>query len=169
MGPVYDGIGHFLLTPEDFLPVVACAMFCGLRDTAACRFCLFMLPLIWITGGVIGQTAGFAPIPQWPALSFILFGLLVASDVRLPIGLFTLLVILFGLVHGYHNGVALKDGPGFYGLLGIASALFVMVALLSAGVLSLRPGWTRIVIRVAGSWIAAMGILLVGWHFSGAA
>jgi len=26
MGPVYDGIGHFLLTPEDLVPVLALAL-----------------------------------------------------------------------------------------------------------------------------------------------
>jgi len=28
---------------------------------------------------------------------------------------------------------------------------------------SLRSGWQRIVIRVAGSWVAAIGLLLLGW------
>jgi hypothetical protein len=47
------------------------------------------------------------------------------------------------------------------------SALFVLVALVSAFVVSLKPPWTRIVVRVAGSWVAAMGLLMVGWFFRG--
>ena len=31
MGPVYDGIGHLLLTPEDLVPAVAMALYAGLR------------------------------------------------------------------------------------------------------------------------------------------
>jgi hypothetical protein len=28
---------------------------------------------------------------------------------------------------------------------------------------ALRAPWTRIAVRVAGSWIAAIGLLLAGW------
>ena len=31
LGPVYDGIGHLLLTPEDLIPVLALALFAGMR------------------------------------------------------------------------------------------------------------------------------------------
>ena len=31
MGPVYDGIGHLLLTPEDLIPTLALALYGGLR------------------------------------------------------------------------------------------------------------------------------------------
>jgi hydrogenase/urease accessory protein HupE len=31
MGPVYDGIAHLLLTPEDLVPVLAIALYAGLR------------------------------------------------------------------------------------------------------------------------------------------
>jgi urease accessory protein len=33
MGPVYDGVIHFLLSPEDFVPVLALALLAGLRGT----------------------------------------------------------------------------------------------------------------------------------------
>ena len=35
--------------------------------------------------------------------------------------------------------------------------------LVSAAVVSLRAGWARIAVRVAGSWVAAVGILMFGW------
>jgi hypothetical protein len=47
------------------------------------------------------------------------------------------------------------------------SALFVLVAIVSAFVVSLKPPWARIVVRVAGSWVAAMGLLMIGWFFRG--
>jgi hypothetical protein len=34
MGPVYDGIGHLLLTPEDLVPALAMALYAGLRGRA---------------------------------------------------------------------------------------------------------------------------------------
>src|SRR5512135_2602384 len=85
LGPVYDGIGHLLLTPEDLVPIVALALYAGLRGARAGRLALFVLPAAWLAGGLLGLAAGTAPAPL-PALSFILLGLLVAADVRLADG-----------------------------------------------------------------------------------
>ena len=48
-------------------------------------------------------------------------------------------------------------------LLGLASVVFVLVALAAAVSASLRAQWARIAVRVAGSWIAASGLLMLGW------
>jgi hypothetical protein len=40
-------------------------------------------------------------------------------------------------------------------------------ALAAAAVVSLRVPWARVVVRVAGSWTAATGLLLLGWSLSG--
>ena len=67
-------------------------------------------------------------------------------------------------MHGFWNGPALADtGPGTLGLSGIAVVAFVMVALAAALVVSLKAPAARIAVRVAGSWIAAIGLLLLGW------
>jgi hypothetical protein len=41
--------------------------------------------------------------------------------------------------------------------------LFVVVALAAAMVVAIRAPWGRIAVRVAGSWIVAIGLLLLGW------
>lgn len=165
MGPVYDGIGHLLLTPEDLVPALAVALFAGLRGTASGRSALFFLPLAWLVGGLAGLTANRMTAFPAPAFSFIVLGFLIAADLRLPTVALTVLTIAVGLVHGFFNGIALKDGPGGLGLTGIMAALFVLVALAAALVLSLKTPWTRIAVRVAGSWVTAMGILMIGWYF----
>jgi urease accessory protein len=43
----------------------------------------------------------------------------------------------------------------------------VIVAIVSAVIVSLKKPWTRIVVRVAGSWVAAMGMLMFGWLMRG--
>ncbi|MFI5120443.1 MAG: HupE/UreJ family protein [Thermoanaerobaculia bacterium] len=164
LGPVYDGIGHLLLTPEDFVPIVALALFAGLRGARAGRLALFTLPIAWVLGGLLGLRPGSATPAPVPALSFLLLGVLVAADLRLPDAAVAALAGGLGLVHGYLNGPALAGGgPGALGLLGIAAVSFVLVALASALVVSLKAPWTRIAVRVAGSWIAAIGLLLLGW------
>jgi len=167
MGPVYDGIGHLLLTPEDLVPALAVALYAGLRGRAPGRRALFFFPLAWLLGGFIGLTASTMPTFPVPAISFLLIGILIAADLRLPENAFTVLAVAVGVMHGFFNGIALKAGPAGLGLLGIMSALFVLVALVSAFVVTLKPPWTRIVVRVAGSWVAAMGLLMIGWFFRG--
>ena len=169
MGPVYDGIGHLLLTPEDLVPAVAMALYAGLRGRAPGRRALFFFPLAWLIGGFIGLAADTMPVFPVSAFSFLLVGLLIAADLRLPDNAFTVLAVAVGIMHGFLNGIALKAGPAGLGLLGIMSALFVLVALVSAFVVSLKPPWARIVVRVAGSWVAAMGLLMIGWFFRGQA
>jgi urease accessory protein len=80
---------------------------------------------------------------------------------------FAAVVVAVGFVHGTLNGVALREGSGILGLIGIMATLFVSVAIVSAFIVSLRRPWTRIVVRVAGSWVAAIGMLMFGWLFRG--
>jgi hydrogenase/urease accessory protein HupE len=164
LGPLYDGLLHFALTPEDLVPVLALALLAGLRGVTQGRRALFVLPAAWLLGGVIGLTVHGGVSPGWTALSFVLLGGLVASDARLPLGATTLLAALLGLGHGYLNGSALaQPGPGAVGLLGSVAAVFTLVALAASFVVPLRTVWARVVVRVAGSWIAAIGLLLIGW------
>jgi urease accessory protein len=41
--------------------------------------------------------------------------------------------------------------------------VFTLVALAASFVVPLRAAWARLLVRVAGSWIAAIGLLLIGW------
>lgn len=165
LGPVYDGIGHLVLTLEDLVPVIALSLLAGLGGAASGRRILFLLPLAWLAGGIIGTQAGSAPSFPVAAISFLVLGLLTAADLRLPARAVTALAVAFGLVHGLFNGIALREGAGILGLVGIAVALFVLTALATALIVSLRRPWTRIAVRVAGSWVAAMGLLMIGWSF----
>ncbi len=162
LGPLYDGLLHFAVTPEDLVPVLA--LLAGLRGVTHGRRALFVLPAAWLLGGVIGLAVHGGVSPRWTALSFVLLGSLVASDARLPLGATTLLAALLGLGHGYLNGSALaQPGLGRVGLLGVVAAVFTLVALAASFVVPLRAAWARVAVRVAGSWIAAIGLLLIGW------
>ncbi len=164
LGPLYDGLLHFALTPEDLVPALALALLAGLRGATHGRRALFVLPAAWLLGGVIGLTVLGGVSPIWTALSFVLLGGLVAADARLPLGGTTLLAALLGLGHGYGSALA-QPGLGAVGLLGIVAAVFTLVALVASFVVLLRAAWARVVVRVAGSWIAAIGLLLIGWAF----
>jgi hydrogenase/urease accessory protein HupE len=78
------------------------------------------------------------------------------------------LAAALGVFHGQMNGVEMAAaGIGLTGLLGTVATLFVCVALVTGLVVSLRPTWTRVAVRVAGSWIVAVGLLYLGWTLGG--
>ena len=164
LGPVYDGIIHFALTPEDLIPALALVLLAALRGKSHARRVVLVLPVAWLLGGTAG-TIGGAPafaVPAW--LPLLVLGGLVAADARLPAGATTAIAALLGIVLGYANGAAMvQAGPGLRGVIGIAATVFVITILVAACVAAWQAGWLRIAWRVAGSWIAASGLLLLGW------
>lgn len=166
LGPVYDGIGHFFLSPDDSIPVIGLALLAGLRGKTAGRGVIFQLPLAWFCGGAAGLMAPVEPSVPWQSFSFMAIGILIATDLRLPALAVMAVALLVGFLHGFLNGVAMRAagaGNGALELLGIAVMIFVLATVFAALVVSIRVNWARIVVRVAGSWIAAIGLLMLGW------
>jgi urease accessory protein len=56
---------------------------------------------------------------------------------------------------------------GLVAVVGLAGAVFVLVVLVAAFVVRLQSHWARIAVRVGGSWIAASGVLMLGWSLRG--
>jgi hydrogenase/urease accessory protein HupE len=160
---------HLAMSPDDLLGVLAIAMLSGLVGKQHGRAVLFTLTTAWLLGGLCGlQIDSEVNLPIANTLSFLIVGVLVAADRKLPLVLVSGLTIALGLLHGFLNGTAMAQaGGGFLALLGIATAVFVIVAIVAGFVVSLQKAWTRVVVRVAGSWIAAIGLLMLGWTFRG--
>jgi len=168
LGPIYDGVGHFLLSPEDVLAALALALFAGLRGAAPGRQVMFILPIAWLAGGIAALCSRVPPLDgQIPsAVSLLFAGILIAADA--PVGGVVVRTVTFalGAAHGFYNGLALREAGWAVALLqlvGIAAALSVLATLFAALVVALRGQAARVVVRVAGSWTAAIGILLLGW------
>ncbi|HYA21258.1 MAG TPA: HupE/UreJ family protein [Burkholderiales bacterium] len=169
MGPIYDGLMHFLLSPEDLVPALALALLAGLRGAPYGRRALFTLPIAWLLGSLFGMTAAAVSIGAlFASIWFLLLGGLVAADAKLSIKVMTALSALLGLVHGYLNGTGMGESvSAVIAVLGIAAGVSVLVALVAAFVVKLRAHWARIAVRVGGSWIAASGLLMLGWSMRG--
>jgi hydrogenase/urease accessory protein HupE len=169
LGPVYDGISHVLMSPDDLVPILAMALLAGLNGPAAGRRALFVFTGAWLAGGIAGYLAGHTVFPgATTALSFLVIGGLTAADRRLSPNTVAGLAIAIGLLHGWLNGAGIAEAQNNpLGLAGIVSVIFVLVALASALVVSLRAEWMRIAVRVAGSWVAAIGLLMFGWSLRG--
>ncbi len=170
LGPFYDGAMHLALSPEDLLGLFAAALLAGLRGPQAGRWTLAILPLGWLVGALAGLQLPAVPVLHaLTILSFVALGLLVALDAKIPAWSVSALGGIFGLLHGLFNGAALREANGeLLNVLGIVSSVFVLLLLVSAAVVALRPAWTRVAVRVAGSWIVAIGMLMFGWLYRGA-
>jgi urease accessory protein len=168
LGPVYDGISHLFLSVDDLLPVLAVALLAGLNGPKAARWAAFGLPAAWFGGGMAGFHGCLTSVPaSMTPLSLLVLGIPVAADLRLGPPAMTAIAAILGLLHGTLNGADIAmAGREASGLFGIVGAIFVLSVVVTAAVVSLRVPWARVVVRVAGSWIAATGLLLLGWWIS---
>ncbi|MEE4109787.1 MAG: HupE/UreJ family protein [Halieaceae bacterium] len=171
LGPFYDGALHLLLSPADLLGLIAAALLAGLRGRRAARMTVIALPLAWLCAGLVGLRVSGTPDLAWlSTLSFMLLGLLVAANVRLPPIAVALLAGAFGALQGLESGSVLATlGSGATSLAGMVLAVLLLALLTSAAVAPLQAFWARVAVRVAGSWVVAVGILMLGWMFQGAA
>lgn len=165
-GDYYDGIVHFAVTPVDLLVVFALALLAGQRGARAGRLTALVLPLAWLLAGLLGQRLELAAgLGTATTLSFALIGALVALEAKLSDGAVLALALAAGTLHGLVNGATMNtDGDGVgLALAGAASAALLLCVLLAAEVSTLRLHWQRVAVRVAGSWMTALGVLMLGW------
>jgi hydrogenase/urease accessory protein HupE len=149
--------------------VLALGLLAGLGGPRYGRLVLFSLTGAWMAGGFVGLAQRSEMTLQLAViLPFLVAGALVALDRRLPVGVVIGLAVGLGLAHGFLNGTAMVAARiGTLGLVGIGSAVFIMTAIVAAFVVWLQAAWARIGVRVAGSWIAAIGLLMLGWVAKG--
>jgi urease accessory protein len=104
-------------------------------------------------------------VPAAETIVTIALGVLLAIDRPLPLALVDCLAMLLGLFHGILNGSELPktSSSSQISSAGVAVALFVTVSLLAGQAASMRVPWARVAVRVAGSWIVAIGLLMLGW------
>ena len=101
------------------------------------------------------------------SVSFGIIGGLTAANLNLSRPVSAGMAGLCGLLHGYVNGATLSSENPLLLSSGITSAVVSGVLLCTAATVSLKKQWQNIAIRVAGSWLAAVGLLMCGWLVRG--
>lgn len=166
-GAFYAGLLHPLTAPEHVLPMLALGLLAGQRVLNESQGVLLAFVVALAAG------AGLAPsgtAPGWISLlnvgSLVVIGGLVATAWRWPTALLYALALGFGATHGYANGAALPlDGSPPIFVLGLVAAALLTTGyglVVSDALRRLKPNWPRVAVRVAGSWVAAVGILVLG-------
>jgi len=167
-GDFYGGLLHPLTALEHVAPLVGLGLFAGQQGRAAGRMLLWLLPAALAMGAVFGMWLNVTePVEQTLLillrLTFVLVGALVAGAWPLPQSMVAFIAIAVGLFHGAANTF---DAPAQLAahlyVSGVALAGFTVTALVSALAVSLKVEWQKIALRVLGSWLAAIGILMLG-------
>jgi urease accessory protein len=162
-GDFYAGLVHPLTALEHVFPFLAVGLLAGQQGARSARAILGCFALALIAGAVLGRfEPGATFILYVNGASFVVLGGLVALARRLPVWVLFALSALFGLTHGYANGTAMtSDMLALNFVAGMAGAGVIVVSLGAGVVLSLRASWTKIAVRVVGSWIAAIGLMTI--------
>jgi len=164
-GDFYAGLLHPVTALEHVLPFVTLGLLAGQQGTKA-QSAVLVFALTLMAGAALALWVPALPyVALVNILSAVLLGILVAAAWRLPLTLFYGITALFGLSHGFANGTAMSEGlkpylfiPGI-GLAGLLTTAYGMI--MTDFLLRQKANWMHIAVRVAGSWIAAIGLLVL--------
>ena len=163
-GAFWGGFLHPLTALEHMLAIVAFGLLAGLQPLRPAFAALLTFALALAAGGIAGMTGWTLPdLGFVTAGSIAVIALLVALARPLPPALLIALALLLGLLHGLANGAAVPAGfDRIAFLLGMVAGPALVAHLLIGGVRRLEAPWTRVAVRVLGSWLAAVGLLVLG-------
>lgn len=163
-GDFYGGVLHPITAIGHLLPMIALSLLVGQQGPRQARWILVVFPSAILVGAVVALFGEpVAGITWLNRFTLVLLGLLVAGAVRMPLPVLVVVAALFGLVHGYENTAGLSSSVSAHlFVLGVTASGFVLVAVVAALAVALKHPWQQIAVRVVGSWIAAIGILLIG-------
>jgi len=160
-GDYYAGMFHVLSAIEYLLPLLSLGLIAGQQGAKASRLMLTS----FLSGLFLGMISGF-PMKEYGLFSylciasFILFGGLVALQLKLSLKVAVTLASYLGILIGMANGAAWERAisPLNYSA-GVISTALVLVIMLTGLVIAMEKSWQRIAVRIVGSWIAAIGIM----------
>lgn len=167
LGPFYDGAAHPLVSPQDMLTILGLSILAAYGGAISGRRLVVSLTLAWAAGVCVGFAVVDGPLefPIATSSVILLLGILGLFKLLVPSGVLISVSAFIGLARGVMNGSAARSADGqWLSVLGIVLGVFVLGALLTGGSKWLDDRRTAVVLRVIGSWIAAIGLLMLGWE-----
>jgi urease accessory protein len=161
----YAGALHALTALEHVLPFLALGILAGQQGRKAELVLLVFCVALAAGASVALWTPPLPYVGLLNIFSAVLFGGLVAAAWSLPMAFCCSIATVFGLSHGFANGAGMMEQtkPYLY-IPGVALAGLAVTAyglIVTDYLLRRKAGWIHIAVRVAGSWIAAIGILVL--------
>jgi urease accessory protein len=164
LGDFYGGMLHPLTALEHLLPILGLSLLAGQQGPRRARWVLLLFPAGLLAGAMLSGYVEPAWLVTWfNRLTFVAVGILVAAAARLPLPVLGTTAFVLGLSHGVENTVDISSSIAMHLFVpGVVVSGIAMVAIFAAIAVFLEVPWQRIAIRVVGSWIAAIGILVIG-------
>jgi urease accessory protein len=165
IGDFYAGFLHPLTAPEHVLAFFALGMLAAQQAPRG----QLALPVFWmalVLGAIIALVQPAIPgVAFLNILSVLALGALIALYRRMPTAVLLVLAALFGTAHGIANGEAITGLIRPYVFIpGIALAALAVSGyglVFTDWLLRRKTEWITIAVRVAGSWITAIGMLVL--------
>lgn len=169
-GVFLDAAIHPLTEIDHVLAFFALGLLAGQQGTPAARRSVAAFIAGLLLGVVLSTILPVSPdalrfLGGLNLASLFVLGALAAAALRLPSWLVAFLAALFGASHGLENGLDLAGALSVLSAVGILAAGLVAAAPVAVLVVRLRAGWQRVAVRVAGSWVAAIGLIVLGLRF----
>lgn len=167
LGPFYDGAAHALVSPDDLLTIIGFAILAGYAGPSTGRRFLVTLILTWTAGVLVGFLVAPAEweVPAVTACVILLLGVTGSVKVRVPTSILLWAAGVVGFGHGLMNGFAARAADGqWLSVVGVTGGVFVLAALLTGVSVWLQKKRAAVLLRVTASWMAAIGLLMLGWQ-----
>ena len=162
-GDFYGGMLHAITSLDMLLAMMALGLLAGQQGREAALGALGVFPLALLLGATVGALGLGPDDVTFPlVIAMVAIGLLVAAGRALPAGTVIVLSIVLGLLVGIGNAMEMgPDTVAWRFVPGVAVAGLLLVAWLIGFVRWLSAPWTRMAVRVGGSWIAATGMMVL--------
>jgi len=169
LGDFYGGVLHPLTAFEEILPWLALAALAAFQGAARARWLVLVFPLSLLAGCALSQPPNPSFIPAITLALVAITGLAVAAAVRLPLPGLLGLAAIMGLVHGLQNGRAMTATTDqLLFIAGVTAVGYGVITIATGGAIAFlrgAGGWRPIALRASGSWVAAVGIMVLGLQF----
>jgi len=163
VGDFYAGMLHPMTSVECVLPIIALSLLAGQQNRRTAIAILLSFP---IASALAALLALVLPVSPFVAVintsAMAVLGILVALNRSLPLEISVILSAVLGLTVGWANGGELTSDTSAYRFIpGLAVVGLLLISYGIGLVRSLDMPWAKTAVRVTGSWIAAIGILVL--------
>ena len=162
VGDFYAGMLHPMTSVECVLPIIALSLLAGQQNRRTAIGILLSFPIATAVAALLALVLPVSPfVAVINTSAMAVLGILVALNRSLP-EISVILSAVLGLTVGWANGGELTPDTSAYRFIpGLAVVGLLLISYGIGLVRSLDMPWAKTAVRVTGSWIAAIGILVL--------
>ena len=163
LGGFLSGFRHPLTGLDHFVAMVAVGLWGVFLGAPAIWLLPVLFPVVMAFGGALGiMGIPFPGVEFGIALSGIMLGTMVAAAARPPLWIAAVMTGMFALCHGHAHGTELPRAanPGTYAVGFVMATGLLHLSGIAFGLLA-HWTWGRVLVRLAGAAIAAVGFIFL--------